>query len=352
MLKKLLSLATISLSFVSLIAQPANDLRENAKTITPNNSCNVWTGTNVLSYDLKDATSDVSGQKDVWFKFTAENFVYELNYVYDSRFSFEVKAGDQHSGYIKADVNENRITVPELGLEYYIRFWAYENETSGLQDKMCFSSLPGNWTKETAKLIDESTSSSPVSKAFDGAEAVGPAFSCDSDTDGYQDIWFKFEAKSDTYDVYTRTTSGQTYKVEIFDESDNSLDCGKGMVSSGYAEKTLSITTEVGKTYYVHAAKSPNSADLAFGISITPTGSAVTGVEKSEKKIKVSPLPAKSVLNIIGINAGTAYSIIDMKGAFVAEGQFNGENINISSLLAGVYKLSIGIETITFIKAD
>jgi|GEM_PF-3154229 len=338
-------------STVTVIAQPSNDEKESASSITTKYNCDPGFR-DYYDFDLSEATGS-GNEVDVWYKFTASNLNYEFSYNYKSGLYYEVLSDETDAEII---YDGQTFKVPELNKEYYIRLVAETDSKPNYDQPFCFIGYPGNWTKEEAKVVTEETDGTPKANAFDGSPYTGPDFICNEDNKSVTHIWYKFTAESDSYEVETRINSSMYYYVEILDENEENLYCGTG----GSREK-MTIETEAGKTYYIHAGKLSNSADRTFGVSITSKGEKpavedpkteiaevfVAGDESPA--ISISPNPAKNILSILNAYQ-KKYSIVNQEGSVIKTGIINGQSVDISGLSIGAYTLNIDGNSLMFVK--
>ena len=66
--------------------------------------------------------------------------------------------------------------------------------------------------------------------------------------------------------------------------------------------------------------------------------------------IAVYPSPAVNYISVSGINADSAYSIVNTNGQIVVAGTYNGNEVDVTSLTAGTYFFISGEKSIAFIK--
>lgn len=73
--------------------------------------------------------------------------------------------------------------------------------------------------------------------------------------------------------------------------------------------------------------------------------------EITKNKINIYPNPVKSDLNISGLNSKQNFQIYSINGKLVKKGETNSQtNINVSTLVKGVYILKLGDQNFKFIK--
>ena len=89
----------------------------------------------------------------------------------------------------------------------------------------------------------------------------------------------------------------------------------------------------------------------AKNIALAATYKDKIGTDDSELSgLAVYPSPAVNYISLSGIDADSAYSIVNANGQIVVAGTYNGNEVDVTSLTAGTYFFISGDKSISFIK--
>jgi len=124
---------------------------------------------------------------------------------------------------------------------------------------------------------------------------------------------------------------------------------------SADGKKTSYALSNVQKIVFDNKTMTVNMKDGTDATNITNVSfSEVTGIEsqKVESSIFIFPNPVKETLTVNGVKKDATIKLYGLTGGLLQTipAQENSTNINVASLIPGVYLLCIGEQTIKFIK--
>lgn len=175
------------------------------------------------------------------------------------------------------------------------------------------------WTKK--KAYPESQLQGGVAftinnKAYVGLGAVDPYVSASAK---YSNYFYTYNPASDSWSYaggFEVGSQGRMFSVAAVMNN-------KAYIGNGWRLDGTSTQTFFNDWYEIDPA-------VATGIEETP-----------DNELKVYPLPTSGLLHISGSTTGTRYTVTDMTGRLIKQGELNDNTINISECAPGNYILEI-----------
>jgi len=155
----------------------------------------------------------------------------------------------------------------------------------------------------------------------------------------------------------TGLTAQRILIIDLYDPNGNLIDqCIRGLDTDEYAftDKSFSrIPDGTGPFYFTTPTPCEMNGDDATGLILVPNPYN-TGIKnlKVESSVFVFPNPVREYLTVNGVIKGATINLYDLNGGLLQTtiAQGNPTNINVSSLQKGIYLLSVGGQTIKFVK--
>ena len=196
----------------------------------------------------------------------------------------------------------------------------YNNHTPAVPNK------EDNWSVvvviyEVASL-DETLDGTNIASVTDKTIAMGQLIGAEAAD------WTSFNCPVYLLDVNKKIESGKLYKAAVVFSSSVDGANYNGCVGSELCLDNLTVT---------YSTEAP-------GIDPTSIGN------NAMANLSIYPNPATTVINIAGVEAGSAYVIRNIAGATIEQGELNNAQVNVAELATGIYFLEIGGKTVKFIK--
>ncbi len=274
-----ISLANFNIC-VQSFPTPANDLCENAISLTPSSSCVATSGTFSGSSIAPNATAcGATVQQDVWYKFVATDPTMSvfLSATSGLNHGFEIFKGSCDGTSLQC-VNFNPANNSESLLEnyyivgetYYVRVINFGGGVSLANFTICIQAFPSpsNDVCSNAIILTPRSSCVSTNVTFSGSSINPSAPACGATI--RQDVWYQFVATESTMSIFLSATSGLNHGFELYKGSCTSASilCVNSNPANN-SESNMNNNYVVGETYFVRVLNLNGNLSLAtFNICV------------------------------------------------------------------------------------
>lgn len=216
---------------VQEVAEPSNNLCNNAMQITPSLSCTntpVTIGGSTASSVVTNCGSSVS--QDIWFQFeatTATHYI-SLSAATGVDHGFEIYEGTCSGNLIEC-VNYSGVNSAEsasfnnfnIGVTYFVRVFNSSTSLSTVNFDICIQAIPPTVNNDCVNAIEIIPQSTCVSTtgSFAGSTINQPSPDCALNSS--QDVWYQFTATTVSNNIQLLAVSSLDHGFEIYDGSCN-----------------------------------------------------------------------------------------------------------------------------------
>ncbi len=348
-----ISLATFNIC-VQSFPTPANDLCENAISLTPSSSCVTTSGTFSGSSLVPEVTAcGATVQQDVWYKFVATDPTMSvfLSATNGLNHGFEIFKGSCDGIGLQC-VNFNPSNNSESLLEnfyivgetYYVRVINFGGGVSLANFTICIQAFPSPVNDLCANAINITPTPTCVTVpvSFSGSSIVGAATCTPSSS---QDVWYKFTAPSTSLNVQLTAANGVDHGFEIYENACNGtiIVCRNNSLSGAGESRDVANLT-IGTTYYVRVFNVNQGLSIAtFGLCVF--NATLNSDEIVFDNVQLYPNPVSATLYFDGLSINqTQYSIFNQVGQKVQNDKLMQDAIDVSGLASGLYFIKIAGE--------